>query len=92
MWATDLACGGLVIAFALVAMIVPPNRAHYLSLGVVAWLVGFGYFAGTYPAPAALQNDVLTGLTLLLFVVLPTRNIGPPDEWVEFHEKYVDRR
>jgi hypothetical protein len=84
LWATDLVCGGLVILFAVAAMLTTPGRAHYLSLVVVAWLVGFAYFSGAYPASAARQNELLTGLVLVLFVVLPTRNIGPPREWASF--------
>jgi hypothetical protein len=84
-WANDLACACAVVAFALLSYWPPLKHAH-LATGVVAlWLIGYGYFAAPHPLPPAMQNELLTGLLLALFAIIPNEANQPPQMWREFY-------
>jgi hypothetical protein len=58
-------------------------RLHLLNLPVALWLVGFGYFgSGATPPPAA-QNELIVGIVLLMFAIIPTQAMLPPHGWRE---------
>jgi hypothetical protein len=80
-WATDLGAGLATIVLALASYWHPLRRAHLGILLVAGWLVGFGRFHDSPPLPPALQNDILVGLLLLLFAIVPNRASEPPAAW-----------
>jgi hypothetical protein len=77
----DAVCGAAVIAASLLAFWRPLRRANVATLAVALWLVGYGYLAAARPGPPAAQNDLVIGLLLLLFAILPTEVNRPPDGW-----------
>lgn len=77
----DAISGGLVIACSLLAFWPPMRRANLGTLVVAAWLVTYGYFSAARPGPPAAQNDIVVGLLLAVFAILPTRANEPPDGW-----------
>jgi hypothetical protein len=80
LWVNDLACGSAIILLALLSFWRPGRHAHF-GIGLLAiWLIGFGYMAG-HPAPAAAQNHILLGLTLLMFAIIPNEANLPPEPW-----------
>lgn len=82
-----LICAGLIALFALLSFRPAWEKAHLLSLAIALWLIGIAFLQPNPPPPAAYQNFVVTGLTLLLFAVLPSQCADPPREWREFWRK-----
>lgn len=80
-WVTDLTCGVLMIGIAAVALWLRQRAVYLLQLIVAGWLVAFGYLGSSYPAPPAYQNEIIVGLSLLMFGILPTRASVPPASW-----------
>ena len=85
-WATDLACASAVMALSALSFWDRARRVHLVLVAVSGWLVGFGYFAGGYPSPPAFQNEILTGLVLLLLAILPSEANLPPRAWRRYFE------
>ena len=80
-WANDIIAGTLVVLFALFSYWNPTRLAHSLTLLVALWLMGFAYYEGFGEAPAAMQNNLVIGLTLLMFAVIPNQASQPPRSW-----------
>lgn len=81
LWWNDMSAGFLIMALALSTYWPPLRRVHLLIFVVGLWLIGFGYFSVPYPAPPAQQNDIVVGLLLLMFSVIPRRTNLPPKPW-----------
>jgi hypothetical protein len=43
--------------------------------------------AAPYPTPVALQNDLMLGLLLLMFAIVPNEASLPPEKWRDFWMK-----
>jgi hypothetical protein len=85
LWINDLLCALAIITLALVS-IWPPLRYAHLAIVVIAlWLIGFGFWGAVYPTPPALQNDILVGLLLLMFAIVPNDASLPPRPWRNFY-------
>jgi hypothetical protein len=80
-----LICAALIALFALLSFRSAWNKMHLLSLGVALWLIGVAFLQPNPPPPAAYQNFVVTGLTLLLFAVVPSRASELSQAWREFY-------
>jgi hypothetical protein len=91
-WATDLGGSFAVVLFTLLSFWRPTERAHFLTGLVALWLVGFGYFGFERPGPPAAQNDIATGVLLLLLFFLPNETNLPPQAWREFYGERAERR
>ena len=81
LWANDMACGAAVIVISLVSHGSLSRYLHLATAGVALWLFFFGYFYRPYPTPPPLQNDILAGLLLLIFAVIPNQAALPPRSW-----------
>lgn len=92
LWISDLFCAGALMVLSCLAFSEPLRRAHLGNLLIAGWLVGFGYFYGGYPAAAGYQNDIFTGLTLLLMAIIPNHANQPPRDWQRFYGKLAARR
>jgi hypothetical protein len=77
----DVVSGGLVILFSLAAFWRPLRRANIATLAMGLWLVSYGYFSAPRPGPPAAQNDLVIGLLLLVFAILPSHTNQPPETW-----------
>jgi hypothetical protein len=85
LWANDFASAFAVVTLALLSFWRPLRHAH-LAIGAVGlWLMGFGYFASPHPLAPALQNDLLVGLLLAMFAIIPNEANRPPQAWREFY-------
>jgi hypothetical protein len=87
----DMVSGSLVIAFALLCFWRRATRAHLATLVLGAWLAGFGYFSAPRPGPPAAQNEIVLGLLLMVFAVVPTEAARPPEQW-RARQEAGDRR
>ena len=76
-----LGSGAIVIVMALLSFWEPPRFARFGTLGVSLWLTLHGFFAAERPGPPAAQNEILIGLTLLLFAIIPNEASRPPRAW-----------
>lgn len=85
LWARDLLCALAVICFASLSFWPRARRAHLGIIPVGVWLILAGFFSGVNPSPAALQNDLLVGLILLMLAILPTEASLPPRSWRRGH-------
>lgn len=74
-----IVAGLLVLAVELVARWRP--RLHLLVLSIAVGLIGWGWLSFPRPGPAAAQNAILTGLTLGLLAIVPSRATEPPPAW-----------
>jgi hypothetical protein len=91
-WATDLASALAIMTLASLSYWRKARRAHLGQMAVAAWLVGYGYLAGGHPSPPACQNEMLVGLTLLLFAIIPTEANEPPRLWREHLARRAEAR
>ncbi|HEX2164708.1 MAG TPA: SPW repeat protein [Thermoanaerobaculia bacterium] len=89
--ASDLAAGSLVVLLAVVSFWRRAGRAHLAELAVAGWLVAFGRFAFDFPPPPGAQNELLVGLVLVLFAIVPNRAADPPARWRAFYEERARR-
>jgi SPW repeat len=85
LWANDLACAFTIVALALLSYWQRMRHAHLAIAAVAIWLIGFGYFGSSHPLPPALQNDLLVGLLLLMFAIIPNKASLPPRAWLDFY-------
>jgi len=76
----DLACALAIVTLSLLSFWQPCRAAHFGLCGVAIWLIGFGYARAPLPAPPALQNDILVGMLLLMFAIIPNE-ANPPRSW-----------
>lgn len=78
-------CGSLVLASSLSSIWPPAAMARLGTLAVALWLMPHGYFAAERPGPPAAQNEIVVGLTLILFAVLPNQINERPAPWRDSH-------
>jgi hypothetical protein len=80
LWVNDLTCGFATVTLALFSFWRPLRYAHLAIGGIAVWLIGFGFLAG-HPAPPASQNQILVGLLLAMFAIIPNEANLPPEPW-----------
>jgi hypothetical protein len=54
---------------------------HFFTALLALWLIGVGYLAASRPGPPGAQNEIITGLLLLMFAVIPNEADLPPEPW-----------
>ena len=89
LWVNDLVCAGLIALFAGLSFTHRLRRMYLAELAVVAWLLGFGFFAADEPLPS-LQNDILVAFVLAMFAIIPSDANEPPPGWREFRGNTVE--
>lgn len=98
LWLSDVLAGALAASIALassIALATPYRRLRYLHLlniGVAFWLIAHGYVAGGQASAPGYRNEILTGLVLLLFAVIPVEANDPPESWRRFYTRRAAAR
>jgi peptidoglycan/LPS O-acetylase OafA/YrhL len=87
MWATDWIAASLVIAFALLSYWRPLRHIHLATAALACGLIAIGRFAAGGEVPPALQNDIVVGLLLLMFALVPNHASQPPEAWYSRPER-----
>lgn len=89
-WVADLSAGILTILLALASLLTPLRKAHLAIFLVAIALMGFGYISS--PVTPALQNDLLMGLLLMMFAIVPSEASIPPRTWREYNSNLLQAR
>lgn len=86
LWLSDMICGALVLLISSSSISVRLRRLYLLNLGVALWIMIHAYLQSPPPhhAPPAIQNELITGLILLMVAIIPSDTSRPPREWQEF--------
>lgn len=86
LWVNDMLCGFIAVLLGFFSFWNRTAWAHFLLLPLALWLIVFAYLAG-HPAPAYAQNQIVVGLLLAMFAIIPNdADLIPPD-WRRFYEK-----
>lgn len=92
LWISDLVSGIVVMLLALLSFWHFLRYAHLAVLVVAGWLVGFGYLYGGHPAAPGFQNNILCGLTLMIFAIIPNEASQPPRGWRSYYHQRARSR
>lgn len=92
LWVNDLTCGLLVWIFAVFSCWKPARNAHFGVTAIALWLIALGWGGADRPPPAAYQNDMVTGILLLMFSIIPTESLWPPVRWQRWYEEEAERQ
>lgn len=84
LWINDLLSAAAVVVFAVVSYWSPLRFAHLANFLVGLWLLAFGWWGSSPPAAPALQNDIVVGILLMMFAILPSEARLPPRPWRKF--------
>ncbi len=66
------------------SMAQPERLVHLYNLVVAAWLSGFALLFSRTLHSAVAQSELLVGLTVALFAIIPSRTMEVPTAWREF--------
>lgn len=83
LWTNDFAMAIIVATLALLSYWPPTHWAHLLIIPASLWLIGFGRFASAPPLSPGMQNEIVVGLLLLMFALVPNHAAHPPHVWLE---------
>jgi hypothetical protein len=83
----ELLCGSSFIVLAALSFTQRWRTAHRLSIVIALVLASAAYFGASYPPSAAQQNDIITGLLVLMFAIVPSEASLPPRSWRSFHTR-----
>ena len=70
--------GTIIIVASLMAFWRRAGWMCYVTLAASLWVAAHGYVAAVRPGPPAAQNEIMVGLLLLLFAILPNDVNRPP--------------
>jgi hypothetical protein len=73
--------GFIVILASLLSFWDRTRFAHIVTLFGSLWLAAHGYFWADRPGPPGAQNELIVGLLLLLFAILPNEINDVPRPW-----------
>lgn len=76
-----VASGTIVTIASLLSFWRPARYARFLTLTVSVWLTMHGYFSAVRPGPPAAQNELVVGLILVLFAIMPNDTNDVPEPW-----------
>ena len=83
LWWSDMVAAFLVMTISLLSFWRRTLHVHLLNVPIALWLMAFGYFALGNPPPPGAQNEMVVGLILLMFAIIPSEATLPPAEWRE---------
>ena len=79
--AIDVIAGLLFVLFAIIELTTSYRSAHFLSILVALVLTAWGWFHVESIPFSLPQHDILVGLTILVFAIIPTGISTPPEGW-----------
>ena len=79
-------CGLAIVALSALSFWRPLQKVHLAEILIAGWLIGVAYVTATHPASALVQSDILVGLFLLNFAIIPSEANRPPVSWRTFRD------
>jgi hypothetical protein len=83
----ELLCGSSFIVLASLSFVQRFRTAHRVSIVIALLFASAAYFGASYPPSAAQQNDIIAGLLVLMFAIVPSEASLPPRTWRSFHAR-----
>jgi hypothetical protein len=80
-YANQLICGLAIVFLSTVSFWLRLGRAHIIEIPIGFWIIGSTYFQSVHPPSALAQSNLLVGLFLLNFAIIPSRASLPPHSW-----------
>lgn len=77
----------LIVLFAALSYIPSINKLHLLQVLPAAALFTKSYIYPSADLPLFMQNDILVGLCLLLFAIIPSQASDHPRSWKRYFDK-----
>jgi hypothetical protein len=77
----DMAAGALLIATSLGSMAERFRYARFGTAALACGLIAVAYLTAGQPAGAPQQNEMITGLLVLMFSIIPNEANQPPRSW-----------
>jgi hypothetical protein len=77
-------CGAIVVVAGLLSFRELTRHARAVTAAVGLWLAGRSYWTARHPADAELQNQLLIGMLLIMFAIIPNEASKPPTSWRRF--------
>ena len=84
-WVNDIACGTAALLLAFLSYWRPLRYAHLVTLLIGAWLAGYAWVAAGHDAAPALQNEIIVGMLLMMFALVPNYADLPPQRWRDYY-------
>jgi len=81
LWATDLVCGSLVLALALLAYRPRLRYIHLAELLPALWLIVCGWLGSQGGFAPGYQNEIVVGLLVAMIAIVPSKTDQPPEGW-----------
>ena len=81
LWATDWIAAAVVIFFALLSYWPPLSKIHLATAVLSLVLIGIGRLSSLDHPPPGAQNEIVVGLLLLMFALVPSHSAEPPAAW-----------
>lgn len=88
--AHDAVVGLAAACIALLAMRLPTRLVNLWNLVLGAWLVAFPLLWSRAIHSAGAQNELLVGLGLLMFAIIPTRCMQIPAAWQSYFSHHPE--
>ena len=85
LWCNDLVSGFAVISCALLSYLAAASKVHLLNVAIGLWLAAGAFMVPGDGVTPALQNELIIGVTLMMFAIIPSPSTRPPRAWLD-HE------
>lgn len=87
----DVGLSVAVAASSVISMLArrgPLRFLHTTNIALGGWLVTFSALVTQHHSMALAQNDILVGLTVVMFAILPTRALDAPVAWQRYYRTH----
>lgn len=81
LWRNDFLAAICVGGASLLSYWRPTRHAHLFTAVVAIWLIGYGRFGAEGSPGPGMQNEIVVGLLLLMFALVPNHASLPPRRW-----------
>lgn len=85
LWLNDVFCGIAAVVISMASVAQRLRHLHLLLFLLGGWLAGVGYVAGGYPSAPGYTNEIIIGLTLMMFAIIPNQANQPPVGWRAYY-------
>lgn len=84
----DAAVAVVMLLVTSAAVVAPERRLNLYNVLVGFWLAAFALLWSRFEHPKAAQSELLVGLSLVMFAIIPSRAMGIPVKWRDFYLRH----